>query len=124
MITLDSMLRLIGRAPAVVTVYNFADNAVYVTISKLNTEGNTSEQSKLSFTSLAIGSLSYSQTGRYKYQFGTREGSADLGTCTVTLEYNDEYQFVPLPGMVVVNRLNQPSSTYSDLLVQSSSLCR
>ena len=123
MITLDSVLRLIGRAPAVVTVYNFADNTIYVTISELNAEEDTSEQ-KVRFTPLALGSRSYSQTGRYQYQFGTREGGADLGTCTVTLNYNDEYQFVPLPGMIAVNRLNQPSSTFSDLLVESSSLCR
>jgi len=123
MITLDAVLRLIGRAPAVVTVYNFADNTIYVTISELNAEDNTSVQTAR-LTPLALGSLSYSQTGRYKYQFGTRDGGADLGTCTVTLNYNDEYQFVPLPGMIAMNRLNQPSATFSDLLVESSSLCR
>ncbi|MCI0477473.1 MAG: zinc ribbon domain-containing protein [Anaerolineales bacterium] len=124
LITLGTVLRLIGRAPAVVTVYNFADNTIYVTFSELDPDGSTSEQKAVRLTSLALESRSYSQPGRYKYQFGSRDGGADLGTCTVTLRYNDEYQFVPLPGMIVVNRLNQPSATFSDLLVESSSLCR
>ena len=125
LITLDTALRLIGRAPAIVTVYNFADDTVYLTISDLNTEkGESPTEKKTALTSLGLESHSHSQPGRYKYQFGTRAGGADLGACTLTLRYNDEYQFVPLPGIILVNRLNQPVFTFSDFLVASSSLCR
>jgi hypothetical protein len=125
LITLDTALRLIGRAPASVTVYNFADDTIYLTISDLNTKKEESpKEEKTALTPLGLENRSHSEPGRYKYQFGTRAGGADLGVCTLTLRYNDKYQFVPLPGMIIVNRLNQSASTPSDFLVASSSLCR
>jgi hypothetical protein len=57
-------------------------------------------------------------------EFGTTDGGADLGACTLRIRSGDQYQFVELPTNIVVNRANNPSATGADFVIATSALCR
>jgi hypothetical protein len=64
------------------------------------------------------------QPGQYQIDFGTSSGAADLGSCSLSVHSGDHYQFVTLPERIVINRVDDPVSVGTDLIVSTSTLCR
>lgn len=124
-ITLNSVLNVVGQGPGAVEVDNFRDDALQVTINQLNVDANAEPiQDAFAVESLDIHTSGLPNPGRYRVDFGTTSGGADLGTCTITLRGGDTYQFVALPNKLVINRANRPAQTGPDFVVETSALCR
>lgn len=121
----EKLLGLVGQGPADIRVDNFRDDSIYVTITQLEVaKDSTPEQTTLALNSFDILAHRIQNPGRFRVDFGTARGSANLGSCTLTVKPGDRYEFVPLPGKTVVNRANNPSSVGTDYVVATSSLCR
>lgn len=123
-ITKATLLNLAGLGPAYVEVDNFRDDAIQVSILRLD----GSKDSKPSPTALTIKSFNvstYRAPGRGQYRVDFRATSTGtLGTCALSVRSGDRYQFVALPNQLVINRVNRPPSVGSDLIVATSRLCR
>jgi hypothetical protein len=125
MLNRDNLMKLIGQGPADIEVDNFRDDNIYVTITQLNVpQDQTPSRASLTINSFDVAAYHVEKTGKYKVDFGTTQGSANLGTCTLTVKSGDQYQFVPLPTKVIINRTNSPASATGDFLISTSSLCR
>jgi hypothetical protein len=125
LITLNSVLNLVGLGPGAVEMDNFRDDAVQVSVLQLDVASDkTPIQDSFQVDSLDIHTSGLQNPGRYRVDFGLTSGSADLGTCTITLKGGDLYQFVALPDKVVVNRVNRPANSGPDFVVATSALCR
>lgn len=121
----DRLLGLVGRGPADIRIDNFRDDTIYVTITQLDVAADsTPEQTTLALSSFDILAHRIQNPGRFRVDFGTARGSAGLGVCTLTVQPGDRYEFVPMPGKIVVNRANNPSSKGTDYVVATSALCR
>lgn len=125
LITMNSILNLIGLGPGDIEVDNFRDDSVYVAITQLDPPANETPLTfSLELAPYEIRQQRVSTLGRYRVDFGTASGGADLGTCTLTLKSGDLYQFVPMPERIAINRANRPSDSGPDFVVESSLLCR
>ena len=121
----DKLLGLVGIGPADLRIDNFRDDAIYVTITQLEVaKDSTPEQTTLALNSFDILAHRFQNPGRFRVDFGTARGSANLGACTLTVKPGDRYEFVPLPSKIVVNRANNPSSAGADYVITTSALCR
>ncbi len=121
----DKLLGLMGRGPADIRVDNFRDDAIYVNITQLDVaKDSTPEQTTLALNSFDILAHRVQNPGRFRVDFGTTRGSANLGVCTLTVKPGDRYEFVPLPNKIIVNRANNPSSAGADYVITTSALCR
>lgn len=125
MITPTTVLNLVGLGPGAIELDNFRDDAIHVSILQLDVaEDSFPLQTTLEIEAFGIRNYRVSEPGRYRVDFGTTSGSADLGTCTLNVRSADQYQFVALPDMVVVNRVKDPVAVGTDLIVATSALCR
>jgi hypothetical protein len=125
LITVNSMLNLVGLGPADVEVDNFRDGTIYVTVQQVEVASNTNPgQGYFQLDSFDLHTYHAPQPGRYRVDFGSTSDAADLGTCTLTLKSGDHYQFVTLPDKIVINHVNRPASTGPDFVVGTSALCR
>jgi hypothetical protein len=106
-------------------VDNFRDDGIQATITPLETPADsTSSPDTLTLNAFDIRSYHAQKPGRYRVDFHTVNGGADLGTCTLGIKSGDQYQFVALPERTVVNRANRPASIGTDFVIQTSTLCR
>lgn len=123
-ITKATLLNLAGLGPAHVEIDNFRDDAIQVSILRLD----AAKDSKPSPTALTIKPFNvstYHAPGRGTYRVDFRATTAGtLGTCTLSARSGNRYQFVALPNHLVVNRVNRPASVGSDLIVATSRMCR
>jgi hypothetical protein len=123
-ITKAMLLDLAGLGPAYVEVDNFRDDAIRVSILRLD----GSKDSKASPAALTIKPFNvstYRTGGPGRYQVDFRVASTGtLGTCALAARSGDQYQFVALPDHLVINHVNRPASVGSDLIVATSRLCR
>ncbi len=129
LITQATLLKLAGLAPANVEVDNFRDDTIQVSILQLDVPQNSNTstspaQFEAQLNAFDVHTTSIPTHGRYRVDFGTTTGGADLGTCTINLGSADQYQFVALPDKIVVNHVDRPPKTGPDLIVATSSLCR
>ena len=124
-ITPTTILNLAGLGPADIEVDNFRDDTIQISILQLDVASDQSPiQTTFGLNAFDVHSYRVQQPGRYRVDFGTTYNGADLGTCTLTLKSGDQYQFVALPERIAVNRLNDPPSVGTDLIVATSTLCR
>jgi hypothetical protein len=125
MITRDGLLNLAGMGPGSIEVDNFRTDTVYVTLTPLDTpKESTPAGDTFSLNSFDIVSRRIESPGRYRVDFATSRGSANLGTCSLTVKSGDQYQFVSLAGKVIVNRVNNPAALGRDFVIGTSALCR
>jgi hypothetical protein len=125
MLTPDMVLGLVGLGPAAIEVDNFRDDSVYVSIIQLDAPvDSTPLGATLDLNAFDIRTYRVGQPGRFQIDFGTTSGAADLGSCTLGVGSGDQYQFVTLPERIVINRVDDPVSVGTDLIVSTSSLCR
>jgi hypothetical protein len=122
-LSVATVMNLLGLGPGDIEVDNFRDDAVQVSILRLD----TARDSKPTPATLQIGSFNistYSAQSRARYRVDFTAGGRVLGTCSLTMRSGDHYQFVALPSELVVNRANRPASAGADLIVDTSALCR
>ena len=123
-LTLATVLDLVGMGPGDIEVDNFRDDAMRVSVLKIEDSQSTKPTpTSLQLESFNISTYRAQNPGKYRVDFSTGTGSA-LGTCTLTLKSRDHYQFVALPRQILINRVNRPVSTGTDLVVATSTLCR
>jgi hypothetical protein len=125
MLTPDMVLGLVGLGPAAIEVDNFRDEIVYVSIAQLDAPADSTPLgASLDLNAFDIRTFRVGQPGQYQIDFGSSSGVADLGSCTLSVRSGDHYQFVTLPERIVINRVDDPVSVGTDLIVSTSSLCR
>ena len=125
MLTPDMLLGLVGLGPAAIEVDNFRDDRVYVSIIQLDAPVNSTPLgASLDLNAFDIRTYRVGQPGQYQIDFGSSSGAADLGSCSLNVRSGDQYQFVTLPERIVINRIDNPVSVGTDLIVSTSSLCR
>ena len=125
MLTPDMLLGLVGLGPAAIEVDNFRDDSVYVSIVQLDGPvDSTPLGTSLDLNAFDIRTYRVGQPGQYQIDFGSSSGAADLGSCSLNVRSGDQYQFVALPEMLVINQVDDPVTIGSDLIVSTSSLCR
>jgi hypothetical protein len=125
LITMNTVLNLVGMGPADIEVDNFRDDTVFVTMTQLNVpEGSTGAYYSMEIRPFDIQTHRFSSPGRFQIDFGTSSAGADLGTCILSLKSGESYQFVPLPDMIVINPQKHAPETGEDLVVATSALCR
>jgi hypothetical protein len=123
-LTPATLLDLVGMGPGDIEIDNFRDDAMRVSILKVEASQNTkATPTSLQLESFNISTYRAQNPGKYRLDFSTGTGGA-LGTCTLTVRSRDHYQFVALPREILINRVNRPVSTGTDLVVASSTLCR
>jgi hypothetical protein len=124
-ITPTMALNLVGLGPGDIEIDNFRDDTLYVTITRLDAPpDSTPARKSLEIKSFDIQAHRVQNPGKYRVEFGAARASANLGTCTLQIRSGDQYQFVPLPNNIVVNRANNPVSVGADFVVATSALCR
>lgn len=124
-ISLETFLDLVGAGPADMEFDNFRDETVYIYILQLDVASDeVPVEMWLEIDAFDIHSYHVVTPGRYRVDFGLSSDASDLGTCTLTIKSGDQYQFVTLPERIVVNRVNDPPTVGTDLVVATSSLCR
>ncbi len=122
-LTMATLLNLAGMGPAKININNFRDDALQVKIVQVNLKPDeTPLQTTLELNAFDVRNFTASQPGQFRVTFAA--GGGEVGACVVTLKSGDEYQFVTLPERIVVNRANNPPSRGSDLVVETSTLCR
>ncbi len=125
LITKDGLLNAVGLGPGSVEIDNFRNDTVYVTLTPQDTsKGSPPAATTLSLSPFDIASRRIDNPGRFRVDFGTSRGSANLGTCNLTVKSGDQYQFVSLGDKVIVNRTNKPASSGRDFVIGTSALCR
>lgn len=125
MLTPDMILGLVGLGPAAIEVDNFRDDSVYVSIVQLDAPvDSTPLEATLDLNAFDIRTYRVGQPGRFQIDFGTSSGAAELGSCSLGVGSGDHLQFVTLPERIVINRVDDPVSVGTDLIVSTSSLCR
>jgi hypothetical protein len=124
-LTPNQLLNLVGQGPAALQVTNFRDDPISVTVTPLQeSDDGSSFGTNLNLNAFDVQTTQIANPGRVRVEFRDAQGSATLGTCTLTVRGGDQFQFVILPERIVVNRESSPPSTGRDLILESSSLCR
>lgn len=123
-LTLTTVLNLVGMGPGYVEVNNLRDEAVFVTITRIDQAEPSILFSGAALNSFDFATYPVSDPGRYQVNFGTASAGADLGACTLTVKAGDRFQFVPLPDSLLISWENHPPATGADLLAATSRLCR
>ncbi len=124
-ITTATLLTWAGLGPGDIEVDNFRDDTIQVSILQLDVpEDATPAQAVLELNAFDIRNYTAQSPGRYRVDFSASGSGVELGTCTLNVRSGDQYQFVALPEMIVVNRVNNPVATGADLIVATSALCR
>ncbi|MBI5303988.1 MAG: hypothetical protein HY868_17770 [Chloroflexi bacterium] len=125
LITLNTVLSLIGMGPADIEINNFRDDGIDVTVRELNpAQGSSPSQGSLRLNAFDVKAYRAQNPGRYRVEFRATRGAVDLGACALTVKSGEQYQFVVLPERIVVNRANNPSTVGTDFVIQTSALCR
>jgi hypothetical protein len=123
-LTVNTLLHLVGLGPAQIEVNNFRDDHLQVSITPASaSQTSTPSGDTLSLNAFDINSYRVTNPGKYRVDFATSDG-ATLGTCTLNLRGGDHYQFVALPEKIIVNRVNDPPTVGTDLILETSSFCR
>ena len=124
-VSLDTVLNLVGLGPADIEFDNFRDETIYISILQLDVASDESPaEASLEIEAFDVRSYHVVNPGRYLVNFGLFSEGSDLGVCALTVKSGDQYQFIPLPERIAVNRLNDPPTIGTDLIVGVSSLCR
>lgn len=124
-LTPEAVLGLVGLGPAEIEVDNFREDPVSVSITQLDAPSESVPfEMSLDLNPFDVRTVRVQNPGVYQIGFLTSGGGAGLGTCALEVGSGESYQFVTLPEMVVINRLNDPVSVGTDLVVSTSSLCR
>ncbi len=130
MISTTTLLNMAGLGPAHIEIDNFRDDAIVVNFQSISATPTSTTSSSISWFNDQITLNPFDvrvrqvgSAGKYKLDFQTKDGKA-FGSCTLNVRGGDSYQFVALPGRVVVNRANAPAQRGSDFVVETSSLCR
>ncbi len=124
-ISLETVLDIVGLGPADIEFDNFRDETIYISILQLDVASDESPaEAWLEIEAFGIRSYHVVNPGRYLVNFGLSSGGSDLGTCTLTVKSGDQYQFIALPERIAVNRVNDPPTIGTDLVVSTSTLCR
>jgi len=124
LVTAATFLNLAGLGPARIEVDNFRDDGINVSFSQLDaTKDSTPIEGALQLNAFDVKTFHTPNAAKFRIDFvsATR---ANLGTCTLSVRSGDQFQFVALPDKIVVNNVNNPPKTGTDLIVQSSTLCR
>ena len=125
LLTPEMVLGLVGLGPADLEVDNFREDLVSVSITQLDAPSESLPlEVALELNPLDVRTYRVQNPGQYRIDFATATGAADLGSCTLDLRSGDHYQFVALPERIVINRVDDPVSVGTDLIVSSSTLCR
>lgn len=126
-LTPNKLLNLVGQGPAEIEVDNFRDDTIQVNVTRADPVGAgtpTPSPSGMQLKAFEVRTHRIENSGKYRVEFRSTPGNADLGSCTLTVRGGDQWQFVVLPERIAVNRANNPSNVGNDFVIQTSSLCR
>ena len=124
-VTQATFLNLVGLGPARIEVDNFRDDGITVSFSQTDAgKDSTPIQGTLQLNAFDVKAFHTPNAAKFRIDFVTAAARANLGMCMLDVHSGDEFQFVALPDKIVVNRLNNPPKTGTDLIVSSSTLCR
>ena len=124
-LTTATFLNLAGLGPARIEVDNFSDDAISVNFLQTDTaKGSTPIQGSIQLNAFDVKTFHTPNAAKFRIDFATTAGRTSAGSCNLTVRSGDVFQFVALPDKILINRVNSPPQTGTDLVVQSSSLCR
>ncbi|MEA2646098.1 MAG: hypothetical protein QOE92_1181 [Chloroflexota bacterium] len=136
-ITQGDILNVAGLGPATVEVDNLRDDAVSVSIEPIGgSSGSTTTAPSpggggISFSGESLALNPYDikikrldNPGKYRVMFQSSKDGKALGTCVLNVRGGDTMQFVTLANNITINRVNNPLSSGSDLVITTSSLCK
>lgn len=123
-VTQATLLNLAGLGPARIEIDNFRDDGINVSFSQLDANKDSSPiQGALQLNAFDVKAFHTPNAAKFRIDF-VSSSRANLGTCTLSVRSGDDIQFVTLPDKIIINNVNNPPKTGTDLVVQSSTLCR
>jgi len=124
-LTTATFLNLAGLGPARIEVDNFRDDAISVNFLQTDAaKDSTPIQGSIQLKAFDVSTFHTPQAAKFRIDFATTAGRSSLGSCNLSVHSGDQFQFVALPDKIVINHVNSPPQSGTDLVVQSSSLCR
>jgi hypothetical protein len=124
-VTQATFLNLAGLGPARIEVDNFRDDGINVTFSQLDaTKDSSPIQGALQLNAFDVKTFHTPNAAKFRIDFVASTSRTNLGTCTLSAKSGDQFQFVALPDKIVINHVNNPPKTGTDLIMQTSTLCR
>jgi len=134
MVTLDMVYTWIGMGPAQIHVNNLNDSNVFLSIKEVSEDANANVMQPIYWELAAFDTKAESNSSvtnkKFIAYFGTSKDGSELGTCTFTPKSGDKYSFVILPDKILVDKVEFPEfmdkapSSGTDLVIETSSLCR
>jgi hypothetical protein len=110
--------------PLTINLDNLRDDTLYVTVTFLDSEDDPPFSYDRDLAAFDVRVTYLQKAGRYRIDFGTQSGGADLGACNLSAAAGERYQFIALPDKIVVNRASQPSQVGADYVLSTCSFCR
>ena len=124
-LTPESLMNLVGLGPGDIEVVNFRDDSIAVSILQLDVPEDSGPMgTSLDMNPYDVRRWRVRNPGRYRVDFVTADGAANLGGCTLTVRSGNYYQFVTMPETIVIRLKDKTPETGADLVVSSSTLCR
>ena len=124
-LTTATFLNLAGLGPARIEVDNFREDAISVNFLQTDAaKDSTPIQGSIQLNAFDVKTFHTPNAAKFRIDFATTAGRTSAGSCNLTVRSGDVFQFVALPDKILINRVNSPPQTGTDLVVQSSSLCR
>jgi len=126
-------MALLGQGPGAIQVENLTDETVYVYASyKLDRTVDDGSLPAFVWEMNSFGTKSNPNQKAYVYRFdfGTKSGEMDLGTCIFNLKSGQVFHFVVIPGVIIVDQTQSPQvfskhpAAKSEYAVATSSLCK
>ena len=125
LLTTATVLNLAGLGPARIEVDNFRDDGINVSFSQLDaSKDSTPIEGALQLNAFDVKTFHTPNAAKFRIDFVASTSRTNLGTCTLSVKSGDQFQFVALPDKIVISRVNNPPKTGTDLIMQTSTLCR
>jgi hypothetical protein len=131
--TQKPILALIGQGSGSIQIENLSDIPVYVfgtTVLERENEPTLEPDFLWEIGAFGTSNKTDLTSGALRIDFGTQSGDMDLGTCIFNLKAGQVYNFVVIPGHIIVDRTEFPQvfdrnpSSISEYDVANSSLCK
>jgi hypothetical protein len=125
LLTTTTFLNLAGLGPASIEVDDFRDDGIDVSFSQLDaTKDSSPIEGALQLNAFDVKTFHTPNAGKFRIEFVTTAARTSLGGCTLSVRSGDQFQFAALPDKILINRVNNPPQTGTELIMQSSTMCR
>ena len=119
------LMNTLGQGKGEVTMLNLSDNVLNVDLKRVDLPKDKQEfDSTLEIKPDERKGLASLERGRYELTFASGSASKPAGTCTITINSGDAYEFIRATKGIIVIRTGAKQSSFEDLNITTSSLCR